>query len=101
MIQDNSLHHHDHQKIISQCLAVLFRHIQEGSSPVQSQYEAVYSIDATFTPEPNGISMKDEALVTETSTFLDNQKKHVSKANIDNHFSIMLPVVVVALVTCF
>lgn len=43
--------------------------------------------------------MRDEALVTETSTFLDNEKKHESKAKIGHHFSISLPIVVVAVYT--
>ena len=85
----------------------LFGHIQEGFSPVQSQREAVDLINIIFIRKSNGIFMKNEALITETSTLFDNEKKYEFKTNVDNHFFIMLLVVVVAvftlaaLITCF
>lgn len=77
----------------------VFRHIQERFRPVQSQHEAVDFIDTTSTRESNGTPMKDEALVTETSTFLDNEKKHDSETNIDIYSSIILSIVVVTVFT--
>ena len=77
----------------------VFRRIQEGFRPVQSQDGAVDPIDTTPTPESKGTLIKNEPLATETSTFLDNEKKHESRANIGNYFSIILPIVVVAVFT--